>query len=72
MPKLPRISGREARKAFERADWRYARSTGDHMLLTKPGMRTLAIPDYADLPTFLLRGLIRTAGLSVEEFIELL
>ncbi|HEY8885442.1 MAG TPA: type II toxin-antitoxin system HicA family toxin [Chloroflexota bacterium] len=72
MPKLPRLSGREARKAFERADWRYVRHHGDHMLLTMPGKRTLSIPDYDELPTFLLRGLIRTAGMTVDEFLSLL
>ena len=72
MPKLPRVSGREARRVFERAGWRYARTTGDHMQLTKAGKRTLAVPDYAELPTFILRGLIRTAGMTVDEFIALL
>ena len=72
MPKLPRISGRLARRAFERAGWVYARTTGDHMLLTMPGRRTLVIPDYDVLPAFILRGLLRTAGLTVEEFIALL
>jgi hypothetical protein len=42
------------------------------MLLTKPGMRTLVIPDYDELPSFIVRGLLRTAGLSVDEFVELL
>jgi predicted RNA binding protein YcfA (HicA-like mRNA interferase family) len=72
MPRLPRLSGREARRAFERAGWTHARTTGDHMQLTRPGKRTLTIPDYDDLPTFILRGLLRTAGLTVEEFLALL
>ena len=72
MPRLPRISGREARRAFERAGWMYNRTTGDHMMLTMPGKRTLPIPDYDDLPTFILRRLLRTAGMTVDEFIELL
>lgn len=72
MPRLPRISGQQARRAFERAGWTYVRTTGDHMMLTKPGSRTLVVPDYADLPPFILRGLIRTANLTVEQFIALL
>lgn len=72
MPRLPRISGRETVRAFERAGWTYVRTTGDHMMLTLPGRRTLVVPDYDDLPPFILRGLIRSAGLSVEEFIALL
>jgi len=71
MPRLPRISGRAARRAFERAGWLFVRQRGDHMLLSKPGLRTLVVPDYDELPTFILRGLLRTAGISVEEFIDL-
>ena len=43
------------------------------MILTKPessGM--LSIPDHRELDTGLLRGLIRDAGLSVDEFVKLL
>jgi len=72
MPRLPRISGRQARRAFERVGWKHVRTTGDHMLLTMPGKRTLAVPDYDILPAFLLRGLLRTAGLTVDEFVALL
>ena len=72
MPRLPRMTGQEARRAFERAGWIHTRTTGDHMMLTKPGSRTLVVPDYAVVPPFILRGLIRTAGLSVEQFIALL
>lgn len=72
MPKLPRVSGREARRAFERAGWAYRRMTGDHMQLTMPGKRTLVIPDYDVLPSFILRGLLRTAGMTVDEFLALL
>lgn len=72
MPRVPRISGARARRAFERAGWTYTRTSGDHMQLTKPGTRTLAVPDYDELPIFILRGLIRTAGMTVDEFIALL
>lgn len=72
MPRLPRVSGRTARSAFERAGWVHARTTGDHMQLTKSGKRTLAVPDYDLLPPFVLRRLLRTASMTVEEFIALL
>ena len=71
MPRLPRISGREARAAFERAGWVHTRTTGDHMQLTMPGNRTLVIPDYDIIPTFILRRLLRTAGITVEELLSL-
>jgi hypothetical protein len=42
------------------------------MILTKPGVRSLVVPDYDVLPAFILRRPIRTAGLSVDEFLTLL
>jgi predicted RNA binding protein YcfA (HicA-like mRNA interferase family) len=72
MPKLPRLSGREARAVFERAGWTFVRQRGDHMMLTASGKRTLVVPDYDELPTFLLRGLLRTAGMTVDEFLALM
>jgi predicted RNA binding protein YcfA (HicA-like mRNA interferase family) len=43
------------------------------MILTKSGMNiTLSIPDHKELDTGTLRSLIRKAGLTVEEFINLI
>ena len=66
MPRLPRISGREAVRAFEKAGWEVSRQRGSHVVLTRPGsIYTLSIPG-------LLRDQIRKAGLAVSEFVELL
>lgn len=73
MPKLPRVSGRKAVRAFQRAGWEVARQRGSHVILTKPGcIYTLSIPLHPVLGPGLLRDLIRKAGLTVEEFEELL
>jgi len=73
MPKLPRISGQEAVRAFQRAGWELARQRGSHAVLVKAhSIYTLSIPLHPALGPGLLRGLIRKAGLTVEEFIELL
>jgi predicted RNA binding protein YcfA (HicA-like mRNA interferase family) len=74
MPELPVVSGREARRAFEKAGWIYKRrGSTRHMILTKPGVWvTLSIPDHKELDPGLLRSLIRDAGLTVQEFTELL
>lgn len=73
MPKLPRISGQEAVRAFRRAGWEVARQRGSHVVLTRPGsIYTLSIPLHPVLGPGLLRDLIRKAGLTVEEFTELL
>ena len=72
MPRLPRVSGRQARRAFERAGWVHDRTTGDHMIMTMAGKRSLVVPDYDILAPFILRRLLRTAGLTVDQFIDLL
>jgi predicted RNA binding protein YcfA (HicA-like mRNA interferase family) len=69
MPKLPVISGREARRTFEKLGWVFDRQRGSHMILTKSGVAAnLSIPDHRELDRGLLRGLIRDAGISVDDF----
>jgi predicted RNA binding protein YcfA (HicA-like mRNA interferase family) len=73
MPQLPVVSGREARRAFEKAGWVFNRQRGSHMILVRPGVAVnLSIPDHRELDRGLLRGLIRDAGMTVEEFTKLL
>lgn len=70
MPKLPVLSGRQARRAFERAGWSFSRQRGSHMILEKQGVpANLSIPDHRELDRGLLRGLISDSGLTVEEFL---
>jgi predicted RNA binding protein YcfA (HicA-like mRNA interferase family) len=73
MPKLPVISGLQALKAFARAGWIIHHQHGSHVYLVKAGIRVrLSIPQHRELKPGLLRGLIRDAGLTTEEFQELL
>src|SRR5579863_2803287 len=73
MPKLPVISGRDARRAFERAGWVFSRQHGSHMVLIKTGTAVnLTIPDHRELDRGTLRKLIRLSGMTVDEFSALL
>jgi predicted RNA binding protein YcfA (HicA-like mRNA interferase family) len=66
------VSGQEARRIFERAGWIFRRQSGSHMILTKLGnVASLSIPDHRELAPGTLRKLIRIAGLSVAEFLDL-
>ena len=72
MPPLPVVSGRQARRAFEKAGWSFDRQRGSHMILTKAGVATnLSVPDHRELDRGLLRGLIRDAQMTVDEFLAL-
>lgn len=73
MGRLNNISGREAAKAFQRAGWNAAGQVGSHLVMIKPGVRVnLSIPQHKELSIGTLRTLIGYAGLTVDEFLELL
>jgi predicted RNA binding protein YcfA (HicA-like mRNA interferase family) len=69
MPELPILSGREVVRAFAQAGWQMVRQRGSHMILIKPGhMATLSVPDHREIAKGTLRSLIRSSGLTVDEF----
>jgi predicted RNA binding protein YcfA (HicA-like mRNA interferase family) len=75
MPKLPRdVSGERAVKAFTRVGFEVDHQTGSHIIMYNPGdpLKRLSIPNHRSLKPGLLSKLIKDAGLSVEEFLELL
>ena len=70
---LGNISGKDTVKAFERAGWVYRGQVGSHLVLSKQGVqKNLAIPMHRELAIGTLRGLIRTASMTVDEFVDLL
>jgi len=70
---LSNISGKQAAKAFAKAGWSPAGQVGSHLVLTKAGSRAnLSIPQHRELGPGLLRSLIRTSGMSVDDFMKLL
>ena len=74
MSHLPVVSGRDAIKAFNQIGYGVHRQRGSHIVLrgNAPPYRRLVVPDHAEIAKGTLRSLIRHAGLSVEEFTELL
>ncbi len=73
MGTLANISGKEAMKAFGRAGWMAVGQVGSHLVMTKDGVRAnLSVPQHKELSVGTLRSLIRSAGMSVDEFLKLL
>ena len=73
MSGLPHISGKKAVKAFSRAGWIVSRQKSSHMIMTKSdSIVILSVPLHDELDRGTLRGLIGLAGLTVEEFVDLL
>ena len=74
MAKLPAdLSGQQVRAALERAGFVFRRQTGSHMILRRdhPYARTV-IPDHKRLRSGTLRRIIADAGLTVEQFAQML
>jgi len=69
MSELPRISGEEALKIFKTLGFVNVRQRGSHIVLRR-GDKGTTIPLHASLATGTLRGAIRQAGLSVDEFVK--
>jgi predicted RNA binding protein YcfA (HicA-like mRNA interferase family) len=73
MARLPVCSGADAIRAFERVGWSRASQRGSHVTLIKSGaIVVLTVPLHRELGPGLLRSLIRKAGMTVEEFADLL
>ena len=75
MPPLPIIKSREVVKALLRGGFYIHRQTGSHVRLlhrTRTELRVTIPMHSRDMPRGTLRRVIRQAGLTVEEFLELL
>lgn len=73
MTRLPRISGRSCVKALMKAGFYSKRQEGSHMILRRDEPFTqVVVPDHKELDKGTLRAIIRDAGLSISEFVELL
>lgn len=74
MGRLANISGKRAVKVFEKAGYFIDHQEGSHIILYSnlAGRPPLSIPNHRELAPGLLRAQIKRAGLSVDDFINLL
>lgn len=72
--KLPSLKASELVKALGKAGWRPDRQTGSHIILVKEGAdRPIPVPSHnKTLKNSLRDEIIKQAGLTREDFIELL
>jgi len=71
MPKLPVVSSAEAIRAFERLGFSAVRQRGSHIVLRR-GSSGCVVPNHKELKAGTLAGILKQAGVSVDEFIEAL
>jgi predicted RNA binding protein YcfA (HicA-like mRNA interferase family) len=74
MPRLPTVTPRQVIRALERAGFAVDHQTGSHVVLLRAsdGCRVVVPWHNRDLGRGLTRQIIRSAGLTREEFTDLL
>ena len=72
MSRLPVCSGADAVKAFRQLGYEVDHQTGSHIILRHSSQRRLTVPNHRELAKGTLRALIREAGLTKEQFSDLL
>lgn len=73
MPKLPRVSGAQAIRALERLGFVQTRQRGSHVMLKRSapaGTTGCVVPLHPELAVGTLRGILKQAAVSIEQFIE--
>jgi predicted RNA binding protein YcfA (HicA-like mRNA interferase family) len=71
MPKLPVVSGAEVIRALTRLGFEVVRQRGNHVILRSRQMGCV-VPNHRELKTGTLSGILKQAGVSVEDFLDAL
>ena len=73
MSRLAPADWRTLVRVFEADGFTQDRTTGSHVVLTRPGIaRPVIIPKYSEVGLDIIRNNMRTAGMSRERYLELL
>jgi predicted RNA binding protein YcfA (HicA-like mRNA interferase family) len=73
MSKITPISSNRLGKVFEKAGFKLIRQESDHCIYDKEGItRPIVIPIRRDVPVFVIKNNLRSAGISREEYFKLL
>ena len=70
-PSLPHVSGAEAVRALQKLGFVVLRQKGSHVMMRR-GTSGCVVPQHCELKIGTLSGLLKQAGVSVDEFIEAL
>ena len=73
MSKLPAITGQDCVAALQKLGFAVKRQHGSHIILRRDyPLRQVVVPDHRVLDRGTLRGILRQAGLDIDEFNKLL
>ena len=69
MPKFAPVDWKTLERIFVAAGFQFARQEGSHRYYLKPGVaRPVVIPAYREIPVFIIRNNLKTAGISRDEY----
>ncbi len=68
MPKLPCVSGQKVARALERLGFERRRQRGSHLVM-RHGSAVCVVPMHREVDQGTLRGVLRQAGVSEEQFL---
>jgi predicted RNA binding protein YcfA (HicA-like mRNA interferase family) len=71
MPKIPGVNHLQAIRALGKAGFRVVRQGQKHVVMGD-GVRYLTIPRHNPVNSYTMAGIVRDAGLSVDEFLKLI
>jgi len=70
MPKLGRVNWQHVDKVLQDNGWVYKRTKGSHRSYIKAGfIRPVTLPKHKDIATGTLANIIRTSGLTKNDFV---
>jgi len=73
MPKFAPQHWRTLEAVFEAAGFRFVRQEGSHRSYFKPGVaHPVVIPAYREVPVFIIRNNLKTAGISRDDYFAVL
>ena len=73
MPRITPIHWKALERVFLAVGFRFARQEGSHCAYVKPGVAMpLVIPTYTEVPVAIIRNNLKTAGISRQQYFELL
>lgn len=75
MPRIAPAKASQLVRAFTKLGFQVLRQTGSHVMMIRSGIRRpLVIPRHGDeeVPVFIITGLLRTGGISREQYLNAL
>lgn len=70
-PSLPHVSGAEAVRALQKLGFVVLRQKGSHVMMRR-GAVGCVVPQHSELKIGTLSGILKQAGVSADEFMQLL